>query len=554
MSSQPCLLFIGDSEDHIDNLRPSLPTNYIIKTELYNSTSLANKNVTLFPDLILIDITTSKHAALDSCNLIKSDPDLAKIPLILLVNEQQKEGMRPYIELGIENYIFKPMVISTALEKIASLIASTEQPHTPRQRLLYLEKQENQDFCRVERIFNQYSQRNQINCRNLRSYMSPMSVFNGDFFVATPSPFGGLYIAVGDITGHGLPAAIAGLPASAAIRSMAKKGIGVGSIAAELNRQLPELQPREMMLAATLIELNSDCNQLKIWSGGMLPVIITNQIGQVRKIVESHHAPLAMLAPEEFLGNIDIIDLLPGDRIYLYTDGITESTNSKDEMFGEHGIISSLKNASDQPFEHLLHSFRQFVGDKSQADDITLVEIHCQPFLDFEKNDEVINDDSYQIPLSMQFDIGPDDLRQADPIPQIMSLFRGVRQFEPHLDNISTVLSELFNNALEHGLLQLSSDIKNGDNGFFDYYNEKEDRLRSLDSGSISINFNYFHQGKDKFLSLKIRDSGDGFKVCNRTLIADKLSHGRGIFLVREICQHLSYHQGGRCAQAVYQL
>lgn len=74
--------------------------------------------------------------------------------------------------------------------------------------------------------------------------------------------------------------------------------------------------------------------------------------------------------------------LEPGDCLYLYTDGVTEATNSREELFGEGRLQEVLNETPGLPVAELLSrvkaSIDAFVGDAEQVDDITMLALRCQ--------------------------------------------------------------------------------------------------------------------------------------------------------------------------------
>ena len=72
----------------------------------------------------------------------------------------------------------------------------------------------------------------------------------------------------------------------------------------------------------------------------------------------------------------------PGDRLYLYTDGVTEATNSHEELFGDERLQNALNEYMDLPVEQFLPKIKEcidaFVGDADQFDDITMLALDYQ--------------------------------------------------------------------------------------------------------------------------------------------------------------------------------
>jgi hypothetical protein len=113
------------------------------------------------------------------------------------------------------------------------------------------------------------------------------------------------------------------------------------------------------------------------------------------------------------------------------------------------------------------------------------------------------------------------------------------------------VLSELFNNALDHGLLGLDSATKSWVGGFEIYMQQRIDRLAKLEHGSISLSF-LLHQFESRaVLDISIQDSGPGFDFCKRLTDPSALSEanervfGRGIALVNSLCEQVVYSGTG---------
>jgi hypothetical protein len=109
------------------------------------------------------------------------------------------------------------------------------------------------------------------------------------------------------------------------------------------------------------------------------------------------------------------------------------------------------------------------------------------------------------------------------------------------------VLSELFNNSLDHGLLGLDSMTKTWIGGFEIYMQQRADRLAKLDHGRVELSF-LLHQDESRaVLDITLSDSGPGFDYQNRLQDSTCLSEsneqtfGRGIALVKSLCDQIVY-------------
>jgi len=106
---------------------------------------------------------------------------------------------------------------------------------------------------------------------------------------------------------------------------------------------------------------------------------------------------------------------------------------------------------------------------------------------------------------------------------------------------------------LEHGILGLDSNLKKSAEGFATYYSEREARLQSLKDAVVKISLRHEPKGKGGRLFLQFEDSGAGFdheRVLERQRTNKEYS-GRGIPLLRKICDSFEYQGNGNTVNAV---
>ena len=117
--------------------------------------------------------------------------------------------------------------------------------------------------------------------------------------------------------------------------------------------------------------------------------------------------------------------------------------------------------------------------------------------------------------------------------------------FAKYADRVHAVLSELFSNSLEHGLLRLDSTAKKSQEGFSEYYTQRAKRLFDLQEGLIEINLDYDVSRVGHELMVSIEDSGSGFEHREIVLQHNSASWGRGLALVKSLCQSVSFSKSG---------
>ena len=147
------------------------------------------------------------------------------------------------------------------------------------------------------------------------------------------------------------------------------------------------------------------------------------------------------------------------------------------------------------------------------------------------------------------------ELRSIDVVPAVLGFMTQIAALKPHQGALFLIFSELFNNALDHGLLQLDSGIKSQASGFDLYMQQRAERLARLESGRIELAFRIHEDEGQAVLDMEVADSGAGFDF-DAILAAGALEpdearpHGRGIALVRSLCASVLFTGTGNRVQA----
>ena len=146
-------------------------------------------------------------------------------------------------------------------------------------------------------------------------------------------------------------------------------------------------------------------------------------------------------------------------------------------------------------------------------------------------------------------------------MPLLLHMLMEVPNLRRYSGQLFTIISELYNNALDHGLLGLASSLKQQTDGFTRYYNERIQRLRELNSGSVDFTLDYQGDARQGVLLLEVRDSGQGFDYSDvgRQAVTGSDGeavlgnlHGRGIPLLQSICSKVEYLGCGNHARVEF--
>jgi sigma-B regulation protein RsbU (phosphoserine phosphatase) len=210
---------------------------------------------------------------------------------------------------------------------------------------------------------------------DLYATMTAAREVGGDFYDFFWIDNNRLAFLIADVSEKGIPAALFMMSAKSWIKSLAKSHLSPAAVFTEANRMLCADNDTGMFVTVffAIIELGS--GNLTCINAGHNPPLIRRADGDYEFL---------RLEPDFILGTLpDVgykqleLKLNPGDRLFLYTDGVTEAINAREEEFGNYRLCDFLKeHGSDQPKEltkHLYTRLKDFSGDCPQYDDITML-------------------------------------------------------------------------------------------------------------------------------------------------------------------------------------
>ncbi len=515
-------------------------------------------------DLVLMDVNMPEMDGISATREIKTQHNDKFVPIIFVTALDDTDILSRCLEAGGDDFVPKPVNEDVLLAKINAHARSRNLYNnlkTAHEKLDYHRRMMDREHAIVEHVFAKCMARVKTRCINVDTYTSPASMFDGDLVLISPSPSGGVYILVGDFTGHGLAASIASLPVTEIFFQFTERQASVSLIAREINTRLFEILPRNMFFCATLMFMEYDGSSILCWSGGMNDLIVVDPGRTKFTEMPGSYMPLGILAPEEFDDRAVLLELSEGTEVYIYTDGVNEAQNKHGEEFGYRRVHEIILNENSDVISAIKDAVHEFCEDTEQADDISIVKlkvgkvVHCA-----KESDEVVDvaaelHRASSFPWSFKMHLEDEDLKNTSVVNQVICFVSSIQGIELHQDKIFTIVSELFSNALEHGVLGLDSSLKLTPDGFDLYYKLRAERLENVSEQSIDLDFSYIKGSPNKVI-LEITDSGKGFdyQVIKQDIGGNEDSFGRGITLLDSLCSSLKYSNNGCTVTAVYEL
>jgi sigma-B regulation protein RsbU (phosphoserine phosphatase) len=201
----------------------------------------------------------------------------------------------------------------------------------------------------------------------------PAKTVGGDYYDAfRRATDGPLLIAVGDVCGKGVPAAMLMATFQASLRALAGASGSLYELGGGLNRQVCATSQNGRFTTAFIAELDPSTGDLHYLCAGHNPPLLKREDGTFERL-ESDNIPLGIELKEDYKIRATRLEL--GNLLVIYTDGVTEARNEEGEEFGEARLVSLLQRTGEErsalALSNLMQDLDEFVGAAPQHDDIT---------------------------------------------------------------------------------------------------------------------------------------------------------------------------------------
>ncbi|MCX5675689.1 MAG: SpoIIE family protein phosphatase [Planctomycetota bacterium] len=203
----------------------------------------------------------------------------------------------------------------------------------------------------------------------------PSMMVGGDFHDWIQLPGGNWGIAVGDVAGKGVPAAILMASVRAALRAQAEHIYALDRILDRVNRGLAADTEASEFVTVFYGVLDSAAHRLTYCTAGHEPPVLVRG-DQVTRLTVG--GPLLGVSPKAAYP-FEAIELQGGDMLFVFSDGAFDATNSRGERFGRARLLESIRRSASlgarQAVEAIQHDLQAFAGPAPGADDITLLAV-----------------------------------------------------------------------------------------------------------------------------------------------------------------------------------
>lgn len=205
--------------------------------------------------------------------------------------------------------------------------------------------------------------------------MTPAKEVGGDFYDFFLVDEDHLALVIADVSGKGVPAALFMVIAKTLLKNCAQTGLSPKAVLEKVNDQLCESNEAEMFVTVWLGILEISTGKLTAANAGHEYPALQRAGGDYELVQDKHGFVLAGMEGSRYREYE--LTLLPGDTLFVYTDGVAEATDAHDELFGTDRMLAALNGSRDALPDALLPAVKAgidaFVGEAPQFDDITML-------------------------------------------------------------------------------------------------------------------------------------------------------------------------------------
>ena len=355
-------------------------------------------------DLVLLDVLMPGLSGLEVLRELRRGFPATELPVIMATALSESGDVVEALRLGANDYVSKPLdfpvvlarihaqlSLKRAIEEVVRLERSLEQRNQEltgvNARLAEANRRMERDLHAAARIQEAFLPRAEPEFPRARFawHYRPCEELAGDGLnvFALDDRHAGLYVF--DVSGHGVASALLSVTlsrvlsppsdASSVLRPDGVEPVPPAEVAARLNRMFPFDEATEQYVTMVYGILDAATGELRYVSAGHPGLVQIPAAGQGR-ILDSRSFPIGLA--EQPYDECSLM-MAPGDRIYLYSDGIPEAMDAEGRVFGGDRLLGSLERARGEPLdrsvESLIEGLGLWTGSAGLRDDVSLVAV-----------------------------------------------------------------------------------------------------------------------------------------------------------------------------------
>ena len=376
--SESRILIVDDIKANVDILVNALRDDYKLSVALDGSAALRSVEKTP-PDLVLLDIVMPGLDGYEVCRRLRAHEPTREVPVMFLSSLEDVQNKAQGFEVGGNDYLTKPFEVLEIKARVRSLLKAKAYADAIREAMA-------RDLAIAREIQmgilpSDLAGATKGTGLEVHAVIEPARAVGGDLYEVLRVSDSRIVVALGDVSGKGIPAALFMAVALTVLRTLARQFPEPDEILRRLNDELAEQNPRGMFV--TLQCLVFDLEQRRVSCAGaghhQLAVLSPGRPPRLACPSSGRPAGLMLFNPIER----ETFALEHGDTFVLFSDGVSEAMNPAEDFYGEDRLLSALAATSSATLPEIVASVmadvRAFAAGAKQSDDITVLAARYAP-------------------------------------------------------------------------------------------------------------------------------------------------------------------------------
>jgi sigma-B regulation protein RsbU (phosphoserine phosphatase) len=372
------ILIVDDVKANVDILVEALRGEYKLSVALGGQAALDAVQRTP-PDLILLDIMMPDIDGYEVCRRLRAADATRDVPIMFLSSLEDVADKARSFEVGANDYVTKPFELLEVKARVRSLLRArlyAEAVRAAAERELGIARE-----IQIGLLPTNIANQTEGTGLDVHAALEPALKIGGDLFEVMRLDDDRVLVAIGDVSGKGIPAALFMAVTMTILRSMARQGHPPEQVLRLLNDELLEQNPRGMFVTMQLMVFDVRRRTVTCANAGHHPAVSVGN-GDAPQLVFPSTGPILGLIPADGIGSTTSA-LEPGKTLVLFTDGVTEAFDKAGELLGEQRLLAELASHPGQTAGDttatVLDVVRSHAAGAQQSDDITVVSVRFAP-------------------------------------------------------------------------------------------------------------------------------------------------------------------------------
>jgi len=371
------ILIVDDARANVDILVDALRGEYKLSVALDGASALRICERQP-PDLVLLDILMPGIDGYEVCRRLRAAEATREIPVMFLSSLEDAIDKARGFEAGGNDYLSKPFEILEVKARVRSLVKAKAYADAVREAIA-----RDLQIAREIQMGILPADPPAIAAGtgfDVHAVLRPAQQVGGDLFEVLRTE-DRLVVAVGDVSGKGVPAALFMAVTVTLLRTMARLHAEPREILRRLNDELVRQNPRDMFVTLQCLVLDPRSRRVTGANAGHHALVVLSPGRPPRRAFSSTGPAIGLFPDNPVTG--ESLEIAPGDTLVLFTDGVTEASDEKGEMLGEERLLERLATAGAFTAEGTVAAILSAAGDHAagakQFDDIAIVAARFLP-------------------------------------------------------------------------------------------------------------------------------------------------------------------------------